>query len=167
MKTRTPIAGPHSRRTSRDGAATVEFALVAPLFMILVLGVAEMGRAIDVSTNLTAAIREGGRLASMNSADAIPVGMNANQKIIHDIRNMLIAGGINGNEVDITITHADGPNVDNPFDLQDEGNYLQLFRIKAEVAYSDVSYFPLRTMAGQNLTASIVFRLGRSELTNN
>lgn len=166
MQTRILLPMPSCDSCKRDGAATVEFALVAPLFMILILGVAEMGRAIDVSTNLTAAIREGGRLASMNSADSIPVGMTANDKVIHDIRNMLIAGGISGDKVEITISHAEGPQAGNSFNLESEANYLKLFKIQAQVAYSDVSYFPLRTMAGQNLTSSIVFRLGRSELNN-
>ena len=51
------------------GAAAVEFALVVPLLLILVLGIAEFGRAYNISTTLASAAREGARtMALQNSA---------------------------------------------------------------------------------------------------
>ena len=53
------------------GAAAVEFALVAPLLLLLVLGIAEFGRAYNISTTLSAAAREGARtMALQNSTSA-------------------------------------------------------------------------------------------------
>jgi Flp pilus assembly protein TadG len=54
------------RRRSRDsqsrrGVATVEFAIVAPLFFLLVLGSIELGRALMVQQVLTNASRVGAR----------------------------------------------------------------------------------------------------------
>ncbi|MBT5019983.1 MAG: pilus assembly protein [Planctomicrobium sp.] len=148
----------------RRGIATVEFAVVAPVFISLILGMAEMSRALDVSTNLTAAVREGGRLASMHHNGAIPPGMTTEQKVIHDIRNVLKANGINGAKTTLTITHADGNNEGQDFDLDSGDNYLQNFRISASIAFSDVTIFPLRRMENQSLNSSVVFRLGKADL---
>ena len=48
-------------RTNRKGTAAVEFALVAPLLCIMILGMLEMGRALQVQQALTNAVREGCR----------------------------------------------------------------------------------------------------------
>lgn len=48
----------------RDGAAVVEFALIAPLFFMLVLGCIELGRGMMVQQVLTNASRAGAREAS-------------------------------------------------------------------------------------------------------
>jgi len=50
-----------SKRAARRGAALVEFALVAPIFLLLVVGSIEFGRAIMVQEALTNASREGVR----------------------------------------------------------------------------------------------------------
>ena len=53
------------------GAAAVEFALVAPLLVLLVFGVAEFGRAYYVQTTLSGAAREGVRVMALkNDASA-------------------------------------------------------------------------------------------------
>jgi Flp pilus assembly protein TadG len=49
------------RRSAQDGAAAVEFALLAPLLMLLVLGVINFGIAFNVQETLTQAAREGVR----------------------------------------------------------------------------------------------------------
>ena len=47
----------------RNGVAAVEFAFVAPVFFLLVLGLVEMGRMMMVQLSLTNAAREGCRMA--------------------------------------------------------------------------------------------------------
>jgi Flp pilus assembly protein TadG len=55
----------------QHGAAAVEFALVVPLLLLLVLGIAEFGRAYNISTTLSGAAREGARaMALQNSTTA-------------------------------------------------------------------------------------------------
>jgi len=54
----------HSRFHSERGNAMVEFAIVLPLLLILVFGIIDFGRALYTANNLTAAVREGARLAS-------------------------------------------------------------------------------------------------------
>ncbi|WP_417850368.1 TadE family protein [Thalassoglobus sp.] len=155
-----------STRAQRTGAAAVEFAIVAPIFVSLIFGVAEMGRALDISTNMTSALREGGRLASMHYNGVVPPGMTTEEKVLLDIRNVLKANGVPGDEVTLTLTHADGPKAGQDFDLDDPSNYLKNFQLTATVAYEDVSTFPIKIMSGQTLTSKIVFRLGRSDLSS-
>ena len=55
--------GTRRRQRGRPGAAAVEFALVAPLLVMLVLGMIEFGRMMMVEQILTNAAREGARKA--------------------------------------------------------------------------------------------------------
>ena len=55
-------------RPKRRGVAAVEFALVAPLFILLVMGMIEVGRGLIVQQILTNAAREGAREAVMDGA---------------------------------------------------------------------------------------------------
>jgi Flp pilus assembly protein TadG len=56
------------RRFKRRGATAVEFAIVAPLFVLLVFGVIEFGRALMVKQIITNAAREGARRAIIESS---------------------------------------------------------------------------------------------------
>ena len=53
-------------RTER-GATAVELALIVPLLIVLVLGIAEFGRAFQVQGTLSAAAREGVRLMALQN----------------------------------------------------------------------------------------------------
>lgn len=50
-----------SRRQKRTGAAAVEFAVVAPVMFMVVMGMFELGRAMSIQQVLTNAAREGAR----------------------------------------------------------------------------------------------------------
>jgi Flp pilus assembly protein TadG len=56
------------RRDGDRGAAAVEFALVLPVLLILVLGIVEFGRAYNVQTTLSAAAREGVRAIALQGS---------------------------------------------------------------------------------------------------
>jgi Flp pilus assembly protein TadG len=53
-------------RRKRRGVAVVEFALIAPLFFLLILGMVEIGRMVMVQQIITNASREGARLAILD-----------------------------------------------------------------------------------------------------
>ena len=133
--------------------------------MMIVLGMVEMSRALDVSTNLTAALREGGRLATMDYENSVPAGMTINQKIVQDIRNMIKASGLPGDQVTITITHANGAQAGQNFDFSDPNNNLKYFKLTAQVNYSDVGFLSAKIMSNQKVTTSLVFRMGRTTLS--
>lgn len=64
---------------SERGAVAVEFALLAPVLVMLLLGIMEFGRAYNVQASLTNAAREGVRVMAINNSqsDARSAAKNA------------------------------------------------------------------------------------------
>ena len=58
------------RLRGERGATAVEFAFILPLLLVLVLGIAEFGRAFQVSGTLSAAAREGVRVMALQNDPA-------------------------------------------------------------------------------------------------
>lgn len=152
--------------TRREGVAAVEFAIVLPLFLTLVLGILEIGRSLETSTTMYSALREAGRLATLDYSGSLPPNTTVNQKVIQDIRNFLTASGLPGDDFDVSIVHAEGASEGATFDLMDPDNELQYFKITADIEYSEISIFPFKFMAGQTLRSSLVFRMGQVKLIN-
>ncbi len=65
MKTNQPMEGTARDRKGR-GQAVVEFALVIPIFLLLLVGLFDLGRAVFAFNSLTNAAREGARMAIVN-----------------------------------------------------------------------------------------------------
>jgi hypothetical protein len=59
-----------SKRRTRGQAAT-EFALVAPIILLLFFGIFDLGRAVYDLATITNAAREGARVAIVNQADSV------------------------------------------------------------------------------------------------
>jgi Flp pilus assembly protein TadG len=59
-----------ARLCGERGATAVEFAFILPLLIVLVLGIAEFGRAFQVSGTLSAAAREGVRVMALQNDPA-------------------------------------------------------------------------------------------------
>lgn len=55
-----------SRRSGRRGQALVEFALIVPIFVLMLVAVFDLGRAVFAYNTLTNAAREGARIAIVN-----------------------------------------------------------------------------------------------------
>ena len=107
----------------RSGAAALEFALVAPVFFLIIFGLLEFGRMMMVQQSLTNAAREGCRSAvlatSTNSAD-----------VEAEVRNYLKS-----------VMNVDNVRITSPSDLAnaDSGSELS---VVVEVTYRDVSWLP-------------------------
>ena len=56
----------HAGRHFRQATVSVEFAVIAPVFALVVMGVAEISNLLDIKTDLIIAAREGARLAAMD-----------------------------------------------------------------------------------------------------
>jgi Flp pilus assembly protein TadG len=159
----------HQRNTKnqkRRGAALVEFAIVCPIFITLCAGTIEIGRSMQASTVLNAAVREGGRLASMDFADNVGDNESANDKVKRDIRNFITASGLPGDKVTVVIRKTEDGQGNVDFDLEDENNNLKLFRITLTLKQSDISIFPLDYLNDKKLNARGVFRAARSSLSS-
>ena len=59
-----------NRLRDEHGAGAVEFALIVPLLLVLVLGIAEFGHAFQVQGTLSAAAREGARVMALQNDPA-------------------------------------------------------------------------------------------------
>ncbi|MFV0446500.1 MAG: TadE/TadG family type IV pilus assembly protein [Planctomycetaceae bacterium] len=160
---RTPS---RSTPSDRRGVATVEFAITLPLFLTVLMGMMEIGAALDGSQTLHGALRDAGRLASMDYKQILGNNVNPNTKVVQDIRNLLTASGIPGDQVTINIVYADGSQAGSPFDLDDDDNYLELFRIEASVPYTAVSTFPIKFFSGESIYASVTNRKGRASVVD-
>ena len=57
---------------NRRGQALVEFALVVPIFLLLVFGLVDLGRAIYVNNAMAEAARDGARWGSVQARSATP-----------------------------------------------------------------------------------------------
>ena len=57
-------------KTSERGAVAVEFALLAPILVMLLLGIMEFGRAYNAQVTLSSAAREGVRVMAINNSAA-------------------------------------------------------------------------------------------------
>jgi Flp pilus assembly protein TadG len=90
------IEGPSQRRSRpRRGIAAVELALVAPLILILLVGLLEAGRVVQVTAIVSNAAREGARKAS--------TGANSFTDVQTTVTNYLTNAGIT-NQTGLTVT---------------------------------------------------------------
>ncbi|MCM0083901.1 pilus assembly protein [Geomonas sp. Red32] len=66
---------PNNRKKciNQDGIALVEMALLLPVLLLILFGIAEFGRALYMENTLTNAAREGARLASTSTTDPLNV----------------------------------------------------------------------------------------------
>jgi Flp pilus assembly protein TadG len=55
-------------KSTERGAVAVEFALLAPVLIMILLGIMEFGRAYNVQVTLTSAAREGVRSMAINNS---------------------------------------------------------------------------------------------------
>ncbi len=154
----------HRRQQRREGAATVEFAVVAPVLLTLALGLIQWSNAYDVQQELVTALRQGARLAGMDRQDILQPGESANEKIIADVRNFLDASGMDGDRADVKITSPGG--TDN-FDLDAPENELGYFELSISMPM-DATTKNSGILGGDNSAykAKVVFRNARGTLVN-
>ncbi len=152
------------REQGREGAATVEFAVVAPVLLTMALGLIQWSRAYDVQQELVTALRQGARLAGMDRQDVLQPGESTNDKIIADVRNFLDASGMDGDRADVRITSPGGS--DN-FDLDAPENELGYFELSISMPM-DATTQNSGILGGDSsaYTAKVVFRNARGTLVN-
>lgn len=78
------------------GTAMVEFAIVAPLLLFLILATFEFGRMISQYNTLTKAVRDGARYAASTAAGGTTGVVNITSSIQSTVRNLVVTGTANG-----------------------------------------------------------------------
>lgn len=91
------------------GAVAVEFALILPVFLVLVLGIFEFGRAFNIQVSLSQAARESARHAAIgfSASDAQAIGVAAAPSVPLDPGDVDIAyssGSACAADVNVTST---------------------------------------------------------------
>jgi Flp pilus assembly protein TadG len=136
-----------SCRRDRRGAAAVEFAIVAPVFFLMILGMIEMGRAVMVQQIITNASREGARLAVLPGTTAA--------QVTERVDEILTASTISGATVEILDPSGTPTN-------PETAEYGDVIRVTVSVPFSEVSWLPAsKFLSGRTLTASTVMRTER------
>lgn len=86
--------GRPARRDS--GAVAVEFALILPIFLLLVFALIDFGRMMNIQITLTEAAREGARTA------AVSHDRDAAEARALQIANQGLGASLDGDDVDVT-----------------------------------------------------------------
>lgn len=129
------------RRRNRLGAAAVEFAVVAPLFVLLLFGLLEFGRMVMVQQVITNASREGARRAVVDQATA--------GDVTSAVTTYLTNGGVNAAAANITMN----PNPPTSVGLG------QPVTVTVRIPFTSVSWLPAPMFLGAaNLNASTTMR---------
>jgi hypothetical protein len=144
LSMRKRIAKKLCAKLSRRGSATVELAVTLPFLITLVFGVIELGRALEVIHTLTIASREGARFGATDKQGFIPSGMTANEKIVQDVHNVLVAAGMPTSGLSVQcLTVAESPgDSQTDFDFEDPDNHLKEFEVVASIPFSEITYCP-------------------------
>lgn len=135
----------------RSGAATVETALVLPIFFMVMLGIVEVGRAFMVSQMLTNAAREGARIATM-------VG-STNSEVISTVKDVAQRTiGVDPANLNVTITvqeYTGNPPTSNNVALAQRRD---LCDVRVTVAYNNVNLLPAKYLSGAQLYGQAAMR---------
>jgi len=135
---RSGPAGAYRRGLNRVGAAATEFAIVAPLFILLVIGMIELGRGLMVQQVLINASRVGARQAITLGATSSEV-----QSAVTDYAQSVAVPGVS---VSVSPDPAAAP----------AGTMIS---VETTVPYSDVSWLPAPWfLGGTTLTAESTMR---------
>jgi Flp pilus assembly protein TadG len=132
------------RRQRRRGAAAVEFAIVAPVFFLLVFGMIEYGRMVMVQQVLTNASREGARVGVLDP----PTGQTSLPLVTSTVNSYLASASITGATITTVPTEPS------------TATYGQSVTVKVSVPFGNVSWLPTSMFGngGKILSASTVMR---------
>jgi Flp pilus assembly protein TadG len=140
---------PNRRFEPRCGIAAVEFAVVAPLVVGLLVGLLEVGRMVQVTQIVANAAREGARKAS--------TGVNTYADLQTTVANYLTNAGIT-NQSGLTVTVSDvtqgnpGPQF-NP----STANWLDQLQVTVTLPYNNVQLAPLLIAPNTIISAQAVW----------
>lgn len=131
----------------RRGAAMVEMALVLPVFVALMLGVIEFGRAIMVGQLVTNAAREGCRQAILDGST---------NTAVTDFVQQFLADTANVAKSDVSVTVAIGNAAAGGQLINAQSR--DLVTISVSLPFSKVSFLPPTFLKTTNLTAQSAMR---------
>lgn len=131
----------------RRGAALVEMAIVLPVFVTIMLGMIEFGRALMVGQLITNAAREGARLAVLNGS--------VNTEVDTTVKTFL-QGAANVAQADITVAiTVSNAAAANQLSATASGDVVT---VRVSIPFSKVSYLTPNFLASTTLTGVSAMR---------
>ncbi len=91
-------------RRQRQGTACIEFAVLSPLLVLIILGIIEVGQFVNVGQSVSNSSREGARVAARQSTTNVSQVVNAVTNYLTDMHPNLPSSA-----VQVTVTGAGGP----------------------------------------------------------
>src|SRR5690242_11974891 len=117
-------------KTNAKGSAIIEFAILLPVFILLILGVIEAGWALYIQSSLSDAAREGARVAVTAN-----VGSSA---IVNTINSLVDSDKISTNKLSVSISPI-------AISLQPRGTPIT---VNVSLPYSSASILPAPLFLG-------------------
>jgi len=152
-----------SRHFTRRAAAAVEFAVVLPLLVVVLIGVWEVGRLIQLQQIMNNAARDGARLASQATivnpdGSTTQISLSSTSPNIEDcIRDYLRGAGIaNLDGLQITFQFVEGDtSATQPY----EGVKNQRFRVRVTLPYENLRWSNLSIINPATLNGECVWQM--------
>lgn len=117
----------------------MEFAVVAPVFLLLVFGMIEYGRMVMVQQVITNASREGARCGVLDGS--------SHQDVVDVVTRYLDSGSIQGATITVTPTNPEDAEFGDPV------------TVTVDIPFSQVSWLPSPMyLGGKTLSATTVMR---------
>lgn len=151
-------------RPRRQAAAAVEFAAVLPLLLMLMVGIWELGRIINVQIILHNAARDAARVGAqaniVNTTGAYTqIHFNTGTPNIEDtVRDYLIAAGITDLTGLVVEFQFIEPTVSDPDADPYTGVKNQRFRVRVTIPYDNVRWTTLSLINPDKLTAEVYWQ---------
>jgi Flp pilus assembly protein TadG len=140
----------HKKKKKRRGAAMVEMAVCFPIFMLMLLGIIEFGRALMVSQLLTAAAREGCREAILDGVTDTAVEADIKAQVVNSV-------GCLAQNVTVSIVVTDVADGSTLTGLS-AAEKRDLINIDITVPFNAISFTSGRFLNGQDLRGQCAMR---------
>jgi Flp pilus assembly protein TadG len=139
----------------RSGVAAVEFALLLPIIMLILMGLWELGRLVEVQQLVDNAAREGARQAStgvfLDPTTATTRKIYATD-VTNTVTNYLTRNGITTTGISVTFTDLTNPSVTDPY----EANQLDQLQVTVTLPFDNVRWALLGKISSvSNLGATV------------
>jgi Flp pilus assembly protein TadG len=117
----------HKKTAARRGVAAVEFAALLPLILVLLMGIIEVGRVVEMSQVISNAAREGARQAS--------TGQLTNSQVQSVVTQYITTAGFKTDNVTVNVQDLTHPGTD-----VSQADYLDRVQVSITYPYSNVSW---------------------------
>jgi Flp pilus assembly protein TadG len=151
----------------RRGAVAVEAAMVLTVLIILMLGLWEVGRLVQINQVMVNAAREGARLAAGGYVDGTPVTQDMVEDAVRDYLNSagFPTAAVNGAQIALTCNAS--PSWVNPADAQPLDKFAVQVTIPSGTAFNSLRWSLLSSLTStQQMSVTVNWQsLNDSEIT--